>query len=81
MSPLDKKHKAVRLASRIFATILYPVEQRDLEKASKKTEEVLLILADVLLDEHAASPLEKLKQKKAKLKALREKLKKEKNNP
>ena len=81
MPPLDKKHKAVRLASRIFATILFPVEQRDWEKARKKTEEVLLILADVLLDEHATSPLEKLKRKKAKLKALREKLKKEKNNP
>ena len=81
MLPLDNKHKAVRLASRIFATILFPVEQRDWEKARKKTEEVLLILADVLLDEHATSPLEKLKQKKAKLKALREKLKKEKNNP
>ena len=81
MLPLDNKHKAVRLASRIFATILFPVEQRDWEKARKKTEEVLLILADVLLDEHAASRLEKLKRKKAKLKALREKLKKEKNNP
>ena len=81
MSPLDKKHKAVRLASRIFATVLFPEEQRDWEKARKKTEEVLLILADVLLDEHATSPLEKLKRKKAKLKALREKLKKEKNNP
>ena len=81
MLPLDNKHKAVRLASRIFATILFPVEQRDWEKARKKTEEVLLILADVLLDEHATSPLEKLKRKKAKLKALREKLKKEKNTP
>ena len=81
MLPLDNKHKAVRRASRIFATVLFPVEQRDWEKARKKTEEVLLILADVLLDEHAASPLEKLKRKKAKLKALREKLKKEKNNP
>ena len=81
MLPLDNKHKAVRLASRIFATILFPVEQRDWEKARKKTEEVLLILAEVLLDEHATSPLEKLKRKKAKLKALREKLKKEKNNP
>ena len=81
MLPLDNKHKAVRLASRIFATILFPVEQRDWEKARKKTEEVLLILADVFLDEHATSPLEKLKRKKAKLKALREKLKKEKNNP
>ena len=81
MLPLDNKHKAVRLASRIFATVLFPVEQRDWEKARKKTEEVLLILADVLLDKHATSPLEKLKRKKAKLKALREKLKKEKNNP
>ena len=81
MLPLDKKHKAVRLASRIFATVLFPVDQRDWEEARKKSEEILLILADVLLDEHATSPLEKLKRKKAKLKALREKLKKEKNNP
>ena len=81
MLPLDKKNKAVRLASRIFATVLFPEDQRDWEKARKKTEEVLLILADVLLDEHATSPLERLKRKKAKLKALREKLKKEKNNP
>ena len=81
MLPLDNKHKAVRLASRIFATVLFPEDQRDWEKARKKTEEVLLTLADVLLDEHATSPLEKLKRKKAKLKTLREKLKKEKNNP
>ena len=81
MLPLDNKHKAVRLASRIFATVLFPEDQRDWEKARKKTEEVLLILADVLLDEHATSPLEKLKRKKAKLKALREQLKKNKNNP
>ena len=81
MLPLDNKHKAVRLASRIFATVLFPVDQRDWEEARKKSEEILVILADVLLDEHATSPLEKLKQKKAKLKALREKLKKAKNNP
>ena len=81
MHPLDNKHKAVRLASRIFATVLFPMGREDWEKARKKTEEVLLILADVLLDEHATSPLEKLKRKKAKLKALREKLKKEKNKP
>ena len=81
MLPLDKKHRAVRLASRIFATVLFPEDQRDWEKARKKTEEVLLTLADVLLDEHATSPLEKLKRKKAKLKTLREKLKKEKNKP
>ena len=81
MLPLDKKHKAVRLASRIFATVLFPEDQRDWEKARKKTEEVLLTIADVLLDEHATSPLEKLKRKKAKLKTLREKLKKEKNKP
>ncbi len=81
MLPLDKKHKAVRLASRIFATVLFPVDQRDWEEARKKTEEILMILAEVLLGEQANSPLEKLRQKKAKLKALREKLKKEKNNP
>ena len=81
MLPLDNKHKAVRLASRIFATVLFPEEQRDWEEARKKTEEILMILAEVLLGEQANSPLEKLRQKKAKLKALREKLKKEKNNP
>ena len=81
MLPLDNKHKAVRLASRIFATVLFPVDQRDWEEARKKSEEILLILAEVLLDEHATSPLEKLRRKKTKLKALREKLKKEKNNP
>ncbi len=81
MLPLDNKHKAVRLASRIFATVLFPVDQRDWEEARKKTEEILMILAEVLLGEQANSPLEKLRQKKAKLKALREKLKKEKNNP
>ena len=81
MLPLDKKHKAIRLASRIFATVLFPVDQRDWEEARKKSEEILTILAEVLLDEQANSPLEKLRRKKAKLKALREKLKKEKNNP
>ena len=81
MLPLDKKHKAVRLASRIFATVLMPVGQKDWEEARKKSEEILMILAEVLLDEQANSPLEKLRRKRAKLKALREKLKKEKNNP
>ena len=81
MLPLDKKHKAIRLASRIFATVLFPVDQRDWEEARKKSEEILMILADVLLGEQANSPLEKLRKKRAKLKALREKLKKEKNNP
>ena len=81
MLPLDNKHKAVRLASRIFATVLFPVDQRDWEEARKKSEEILMILAEVLLGEQANSPLKKLRQKKAKLKALREKLKKEKNNP
>ena len=81
MLPLDNKHKAVRLASRIFATVLFPVDQRDWEEARKKSEEILMILAEVLLGEQASSPLQKLRQKKAKLKALREKLKKEKNNP
>ena len=81
MPPLDKKHKAVRLASRIFATVLMPVGQKDWEEARKKSEEILMILAEVLLGEQANSPLEKLRRKRVKLKALREKLKKEKNNP
>jgi hypothetical protein len=44
--PYDKKHKAVRMASRIFATILMPVGQEGWEKARKRAEKVLTELAD-----------------------------------
>ena len=80
MLPLDNKHKAVRLASRIFATVLFP-KREGWELARKKTESVLMNLADTLLEEHKNSPAELQKRKRAKLKALREQLKKNKNNP
>ena len=79
MHPLDKKHKAVRLASRIFATILFP-EKRGWEKARKKTERVLMNLAETLLEEHESSPAELRRRRKEKLKALREHLQKNKKN-
>ena len=78
MYPLDKKHKAVRLASRIYATILFPVGKKDWEKARKKTEKVLMNLAETLLEEHHNSPAEVRRRKKEKLKALREHLQKSK---
>ena len=77
MLPLDNKHKAVRLASRIFATVLFP-KREGWEHAQKKTESVLMNLANALLEEHDNSPAEVQKRKRAKLKALREQLKKRK---
>jgi len=68
----DKKHKAVRLASRIFATILFPVGQKDWEKARKRAEKVLMDLAVQLLEEDKNSPVQKRKEKKEKLRQLRE---------
>jgi len=77
MLPLDNKHKAVRLASRIFATVLFP-KREGWELARKKTESVLMNLADTLLEEHRNSPAEVQRRKRKKLEALREKLKKRK---
>ncbi len=79
MYPLDKKHKAVRLASRIFATVLFP-KREGWEKARKKTERVLMNLAETLLEEHENSPAELRRRRKEKLKALREHLQKNKKN-
>ena len=80
MLPLDKKHKAVRLASRIFATILFP-RKEGWERAHKETERVLMNLAERLLEEHKNSPAQKRKEKKEKLRQLREYYQKNKNNP
>ena len=77
MLALDNKHKAVRLASRIFATVLFP-KREGWELARKKTESVLMNLADTLLEEHRNSPAEVQRRKRKKLEALREKLKKRK---
>ena len=81
MPPHDKKHKAVRLASRIFATILCPVGQKDWEKTRKRAEKVLTDLADVLLEEEKNSPAQKRKEKKEKLRQLREYYQKKQENP
>ena len=72
MPPYDKKHKAVRLAARIFATVLMPVGQEGWEKARKRAEKVLTDLADQLLEEEKNSPAQKRKEKKEKLRQLRE---------
>jgi len=81
MPPYDKKHKAVRLAARIFATVLMPVGQEGWEKARKRAEKVLTELADVLLEEEKNSPAQKRKEKKEKLQALREHLQKKQEKP
>jgi len=81
MPPYDKKHKAVRMASRIFATILMPVGQEGWEKARKRAEKVLTDLADQLLEEEKNSPAQKRKEKKEKLRQLREHYQKNKKTP
>jgi len=81
MPPYDKKHKAVRLAARIFATVLMPVGQEGWEKARKRTEKVLTELADQLLEEEKNSPAQKRKEKKEKLRQLREYYQKNKKTP
>jgi hypothetical protein len=73
MLPLDKKHKAVRLASRIFATVLFPGRE-GWQAAQKETEKVLMNLAQRLLEEQENSPTQKRKEKKQKLQELREHL-------
>tara|TARA_Y100000593_G_C4184172_1_gene273525 strand:+ start:391 stop:645 length:255 start_codon:yes stop_codon:yes gene_type:complete len=79
--PYDKKYKAVRLASRIFASVLCPVGHEDWQMAYEKTEKALMKLAEQILEEQANSPERKRKEKKATLLYLREQLKKNKNNP
>jgi hypothetical protein len=81
MPSLDKKHKAVRLASRIFATILVPVGKEGWQKARKRAEKVLTELADQLLEEEKNSPAQKRREKKEKLRQLREHYQKNKKTP
>ena len=70
----DRKHKAARLAARIFATILFPEARDEWENARKRVEEVLLRIAEQLLDEKKSSPAQKRKEKKQNLQELREHL-------
>ena len=79
MLPLDKKHKAVRLASRIFATVLFPGRE-GWQAAQKETEKVLMNLAQRLLEEQENSPAQRRKEKKQKLQELRERLFKKNQN-
>ena len=81
MPPYDKNHKAVRLAARIFATILVPVGEEDWENARKRAEKVLTELADQLLEEEKNSPAQKRREKKEKLRQLREHYQKNKKTP
>jgi len=81
MPPYDKKHKAVRIASRIFATILIPVGKEGWEKARKRAEKVLTDLADQLLEQEKNSPAQKRREKKEKLRQLREYYQKNKKTP
>jgi|6_EtaG_2_1085325.scaffolds.fasta_scaffold27885_5 hypothetical protein len=81
MPPYDKKHKAVRLASRIFATILVPVGEEGWEKARKRAEKVLTDLADQLLEEEKNSPAQKRREKKEKLQELRRYYQKKQKTP
>ena len=81
MLPYDKKHKAVRLAARIFATILVPVGEEDWQKARKRAEKVLTELADQLLEAYENSPAKKRREKKEKLQELRKHLQKKQEKP
>ena len=72
----DRKHKAARLAARIFATILFPENRWEWQKARDKVEKLLLETAEQLLDAYENSPAKKRKEKKEKLRQLREHLQK-----
>ena len=76
----DKKHKAVRLASRDLCDSAFSRGTTGLGKFEKK-EEVLLILADVLLDEYNFAKFRNLKEKGKTQSPPRKIKKKEKNNP
>ena len=81
MPPNDRKHKAARLAARIFATILFPSNRWEWQKTRDKVEKLLLETAEQLLDAYEHSPAKKRRDKKKKLQALREHYQKNKNNP
>ena len=76
MPPNDRKHKAARLAARIFATVLFPENSWEWEKARAKVEKLLLETAEQLLDAYENSPAQKRRKKKEKLQELREHLQK-----
>ena len=72
----DRKHKAARLAARIFATVLFPENRWEWQRTRDKVEKLLLETAEQLLDAHKNSPAQKRKEKKEKLRQLREHLQK-----
>jgi len=76
MPPNDRKHKAARMAARIFATVLFPTGRWEWESARHKVEKLLLEIAEQLLDAHNNSPAQKRKEKKEKLRQLHEYLQK-----
>jgi hypothetical protein len=78
VSPNDRKHKAARLAARIFATVLFPSNRWEWQTARDKAEKLLLEAAEQLLDAYENSPAKKRREKKEKLQELREHLQKNK---
>ena len=72
----DRKHKAARLAARIFATVLFPSNGWEWQTARDKAEKLLLEAAEQLLDAYENSPAKKRRDKKKKLQELREHLQK-----
>ena len=74
----DRKHKAARLAARIFATILFPDNRWEWQKTRDKAEKLLLEAAEQLLGAYENSPAKKRREKKEKLQELREHLQKNK---
>ena len=78
MPPNDRKHKAARLAARIFATILFPENRWEWESARDKAEKLLLEAAEQLLGAYENSPAKKRRKKKEKLQELRKHLQKNK---
>ena len=76
MPPNDRKHKAARLAARIFATVLFPSNRWEWENARDKVEKLLLETAEQLLGAYENSPAQTRRKKKEKLQELREHLQK-----
>ena len=77
----DRKHKAARLAARIFATVLFPDNRWEWENARDKAEKLLLEAAEQLLDAYENSPAKKRREKKEKLQELRKHLQKKQEKP
>ena len=81
MPPNDKKHKASRLAARIFATVLFPSNSWEWQKARDKAEKLLLEASEQLLGAYENSPAKKRREKKEKLRQLREYYQKKQKTP